>query len=446
MRVTHHLAVLGLLGVMTLSGIGARWVDDPPPLVPTVMAAQPAAPALAASPAPLISAPSSNVVGSLTADGGTSVQPALAAPASPTPTAGAPLSAVRIPQLPPEPERRWVQNFRTTELFDGPDADATSLGPFSQFTTLELVEHHENGRAKLFDHGRGEGKLPGYVWANLADFGPSGPPKHVYELPKGGDTDQVTGRRTPERTAAGWPHVPSAQAAVVVDGETGAVLYGKSAHARLPQASTTKIMTAIVALEYGKLDSRVTVDVNSQQLYLTTESTVMGLMPGQTVTLETLLYGLMLASGNDAAIAFAKHVAGSEAHFVELMNAKAKALGLRDTQFKNPHGLDAEGHYSSAYDLAQLARYAMQNPTFYSLSNTRHWSADGFDIWNLNKLLPSYPGADGVKPGFTDAAGRCLVASAVRDNRRVFVTVLKSNDTTVDSKALLDYAFEGFRW
>jgi D-alanyl-D-alanine carboxypeptidase (penicillin-binding protein 5/6) len=88
----------------------------------------------------------------------------------------------------------------------------------------------------------------------------------------------------------------------------------------------------------------------------------------------------------------------------------------------------------------------MQNPTFYSLANTRHWNADGFDIWNLNKLLPNYAGADGVKPGFTDNAGRCLVASAVRDNRRVFVTVLKSVDTTADSRALLDYAFDGFRW
>ena len=101
----------------------------------------------------------------------------------------------------------------------------------------------------------------------------------------------------------------------------------------------------------------------------------MGLMPGQNVSLETLLYGMMLSSGNDAAIAIAKHVAGSEARFVEMMNAKAKALGLRDTQFKNPHGLDADGHYSSAYDLAIMARYGMQNPTFYSLSNTRHWNA-----------------------------------------------------------------------
>lgn len=431
MRVTHHLAVLGLLGVMTLSGVGARWVDAP---IPVVMAAP--------SPSPVISASSSTMMSSMTASGGASAPPALSA--SPTPSA--PVAAATVPQAPVLPDRQWVQNFRTTELFDGPDASAASLGPFSQFTTLELLEQNESGRSKLFDHGRGEGKLPGPVWASLADFGPSGPPKYLYELAKGGEVDASSGRRAPDRIATGWPLLPTAESAIIVDGESGVVLYAKSAYARLPQASTTKIMTAIVAIENGKLDDRVTVDVDSSQLYLTTESTVMGLMPGQTVTLETLLYGLMLASGNDAAIAIAKHIAGSEAKFVDMMNAKAKALGLRDTQYKNPHGLDAQGHYSSAYDLAQLSRYGMQNPTFYSLSSTRHWNADGFDLWNLNKLLPSYPGADGVKPGFTDDAGRCLVGSAVRENRRVFVTVLKSDDTTADSRALLDYAFQSFRW
>jgi len=353
---------------------------------------------------------------------------------------------VVTPPPPADVPRNWVQNFRSTELFDGPGPQAASIGSAEQFTTLELVEQSETGRSKLFDPGRGEGRLPGYVWANLGDFGPSGPPKHLYELAKGGDAESTPAQRVPERTAASWPPLPNGESAVVMDGASGALLYAKSARTRLPQASTTKIMTALVALEHGKLDDRVTVDVDSAKLYLTTESTVMGLMPGQTVTLETLLYGLMLSSGNDAAIAIAKHIGGSESRFIEMMNAKAKALGLRDTQFKNPHGLDADGHYSSAYDLAVMARYGMQNPTFYSLSMTRHWNADGFDLWNLNKLLSAYPGADGVKPGFTDNAGRCLVGSAVRDGRRVFVVVLKSDDPTNDSRGLLDYAFDGFRW
>src|SRR5205823_3116580 len=167
-------------------------------------------------------------------------------------------------------------------------------------------------------------------------------------------------------------------------------------------------MTAIVAIDNGCIVVRWTVDVSSNRLAATTESTVMGLMPGQTVTLETLLYGLMLPSGNDAAIAIARHIGGSEQRFVQMMNDKARALGLQDTQFKNPHGLDVEGHYSSAYDLAAMSRYGMQNPKFSDLATARHWTGDGFELWNLNRLLGLYPGADGVKVGFTDNAGRCL--------------------------------------
>lgn len=433
MRVTHHLAVLTLLGVTTLSGVGGRWSSADPGV------------ALAApSPVP-IEAPSGgsaassggSIVSSLTNGGGIGL-PTLAAPSQSTTPAAA--------LAPPERPRQWVQNFKPTELFAGPDQQAVSLGVAPQFSTFELVEQVENGRSRLFDHGTGQGRLPGEVWANLADFGPSGPPRYVYELARGGEVDPASGRRSPDRVAAAWPPIPTAEGAVILDGDSGALLYGKGAHTRLAPASLTKMMTAIVALENGRLSDRVTVDVDSQKLYLATESTVMGLMPGQTVSLETLLYGLMLSSGNDAAIAIAKHVGGSEARFVEMMNEKAQALGLRDTQFKNPHGLDAVGHYSSAYDLAVIARYGMQNPAFFSLSATRHWTADGFDLWNLNKLLNAYPGADGVKPGFTDNAGRCLVGSAVRDNHRVFVTVLRSHDPTADSRTLLDYAFESFRW
>ncbi len=432
MRVTHHLAVLGLIGGLILSGLGARWNDTS---TPVVMAAPSPSPVVV----PAISIVAPNVV-SATAAGGVGGQPIAAAP-SPT------LSSVAaVPPPAPRPARNWVQNFKPTELYDGPDAQAASLGTASQFSTFELVEQVEGGRSRLFDPGRGEGRLPGFVWASLTDFGPSGEPRYQFELARGGEVNEATGRRAPERAATHWPAQPSGESVVVVDGDSGALLYAKNAHTRLAQASTTKIMTAIVAIERGRLEDRVTVDVDSERLYLTTESTVMGLMPGQTVTLETLLYGLMLSSGNDAAIAIAKHVAGSEARFVEMMNEKARALGLQDTQFRNPHGLDAVGHYSSAYDLTMLSRYAMQNPTFYSLSATRHWNADGFDLWNLNKFLASYPGADGVKPGFTDDAGRCLVGSAVRDNHRVFVTVLRSADPTADARDLFDYTFEGFRW
>jgi len=438
MRVTHHLTVLALLAVMTLSGLGARWNES---ATPVVMAASSPVPIVDASAPSIVNPSGPSIVNSLSTAPSSAGVANQAAPSS-TPAE----SVAAAPASPAQPARNWVQNFKPTDLFDGPGPQANRIATVPQFSTLEVIEQVENGRSRLFDPGRGEGRLPEQVWANLNDFGPSGPPKYQFELSKGGEVDAVTGKRAPERIAMGWPQLPQAESAVIVDGESGAVLYAKNGHARLAQASTTKIMASIVAIENGRLTDRVTVDVDSNKLYWATESTVMGLMPGQNVSLETLLYGMMLSSGNDAAIAVAKHIAGSEARFVEMMNAKAKSLGLRDTQFKNPHGLDADGHYSSAYDLAVMARYGMQNPTFYSLSNTRHWNGDGFDLWNLNKLLPVYPGADGVKPGFTDNAGRCLVGSAVRDNHRVFVTVLNSSDTTGDSRALLDYAFESFRW
>ena len=437
MRVTHHLAVLALLAVMTLSGLGARWGE---PTTSVVLAASSPVPIVRSEAPAIVNPAAPSVVNSLSTSSSPSSFTNQIAPS------GTPATVAAAPSSPVQPARVWVQNFKPTDLFDGPGPEAYKVGTAPQFTSFVVVEQVENGRSRLFDPGRGEGRLPGQVWASLNDFGPSGPPKYEYELAKGGEVDTATGKRAPERTATNWPPIPQAESAVIVDGESGAVLYARNGHARLPQASTTKIMSSIVAIENGRLSDRVTVDVDSNKLYWQTESTVMGLMPGQNVSLETLLYGMMLSSGNDAAIAVAKHVAGSEARFVEMMNAKAKAMGLRDTQFKNPHGLDADGHYSSAYDLAIMARYGMQNPTFYSLANTRHWSGDGFDLWNLNKLLPVYAGADGVKPGFTDAAGRCLVGSAVRDNHRVIVTVLNSADTTGDSRALLDYAFESFRW
>jgi len=437
MRVTHHLAVLALLAAMTLSGLGARWGE---PATSVVLAASSPVPIVSAEAPGIVNPSAPGIVNSLSTSSSSSGFTNQIVPSA------TPAAMGVAPASPAQPARAWVQNFKPTDVFDGPGPEANRLWTAPQFSSFVVVEQVENGRSRLFDPGRGEGRLPGQVWANLNDFGPSGPPKYEYELAKGGEVDAVTGKRAPERIASSWPPIPQAESAIVVDGESGAVLYARNGHARLPQASTTKIMSSIVAIENGRLSDRVTVDVDSNKLYWQTESTVMGLMPGQTVSLETLLYGMMLSSGNDAAIAVAKHVAGSEARFVEMMNAKAKVMGLKDTQFRNPHGLDADGHYSSAYDLAIMARYGMQNPTFYSLANTRHWTGDGFDLWNLNKLLPVYSGADGVKPGFTDAAGRCLVGSAVRDNHRVIVTVLNSADTTGDSRALLDYAFDSFRW
>jgi D-alanyl-D-alanine carboxypeptidase (penicillin-binding protein 5/6) len=238
----------------------------------------------------------------------------------------------------------------------------------------------------------------------------------------------------------------TAHAAVVVDGETGRVLYDLHAHDRLPPASTTKIMTAILALEHGDTGRSVVSDIDARWLK---GSSVMGLRPGVVISVQDLLYGLMLPSGNDAAIELAKSVDGSEAAFVDHMNQKAQDLGLQDTHFVNPHGLDNPDHYSSAYDLAALARYAMNNPAFADLVRTRDHQLSppsGYNLHNGNSLLERYPGADGVKIGWTEVAGWTLVASAERDGHRLFATVLNSQDRDADAAALMDWAFGSYQW
>ncbi len=233
----------------------------------------------------------------------------------------------------------------------------------------------------------------------------------------------------------------TAQAALLVDVDSQTILYEREARRRLPQASTTKIMTAVIALEQGKLDERVTVPMDLQ-----VDGSLMGLRPGETLTLADLLYGLLLPSGNDAALVIAQHVGGSVEAFVAAMNAKAQALGLTDTHFENPHGHDSPNHYSSARDLWLLASYALRNPVFAKIVATRAATIAGRELVNRNELLGSYPGADGVKTGTTDLAGECLVASVQRDGHRVMAVILGSQDRYADVRALLDYYFANYGW
>ncbi|RKO66332.1 D-alanyl-D-alanine carboxypeptidase family protein [Desulfofundulus salinus] len=238
----------------------------------------------------------------------------------------------------------------------------------------------------------------------------------------------------------------TADAAVLMEASTGQVLFAKNAHQPRPPASTTKILTALLAIEGGRLDQVVTV---SPRAAAVGESS-MHLFPGQRLTLEQLLYGALLRSGNDACVAIAEHIAGSEGNFVFFMNQKARDLGARHSHFCNPHGLPAQGHLSSAYDLALLTRYALKNPTFRALVSTRYrgflnppWGE--YHLHNTNRLLWSYQGADGVKTGTTSEAGMCLVASASREGRRLISVVLHSDDRYGDTMALLDYGFTCFK-
>jgi len=236
-------------------------------------------------------------------------------------------------------------------------------------------------------------------------------------------------------------------AAVVIDAETGRVLYDLHGHNEMPPASTTKIMTAILALQQLPDLQRVIVsDIDATTLV---GSSVMGLRPGVAISIRDLLYGLMLPSGNDAAIELAKAVDGDEGRFVQRMNSMAKALGLNETHFANPHGLDAPGHYMSAFDLAKLADFAMANPTFAQIVGTVDYHLappSDYNLHNGNSMLQKYPGADGVKIGWTDAAGWTLVASATRDGHRVIAVVLNSSNRDADASSLLDWAYRSYQW
>jgi serine-type D-Ala-D-Ala carboxypeptidase (penicillin-binding protein 5/6) len=176
-------------------------------------------------------------------------------------------------------------------------------------------------------------------------------------------------------------------------------------------------------------------------------SSIMGLSPGQRLSIRTLLYGLLLPSGKDAAEQLARSVAESRDQFISWMNATATGeLGLEDTHFVNPSGLDADGHYSSAYDLAQLARRAMRDDVFREIVDTPEIKSDGFVLVGHNPLIGVYPGADGVKTGTTDAAGKAIVGSATHAGHRVFVVLMHSDDLLADSSALFDWVWQSFSW
>lgn len=237
-----------------------------------------------------------------------------------------------------------------------------------------------------------------------------------------------------------------AGAAILVEAVSGMILYAKNEHQRRAPASTTKILTAVVALEKGDLDDIVTVSRRAAR----TRGSSLWLKPGDKLTLKELLEGTMLRSGNDGSVALAEHIAGSERNFVLMMNKKAKEIGALNSNFQNPHGLRAPSHYSTAYDLVRLTRYALHKPEFARMVAAREEAVEWYQgektrmVRNTNRLLWSFAGADGVKTGTTYEAGYCLVASATRDGRRFISVVLNSPDRWGESARLLEYGFNNF--
>ncbi len=244
------------------------------------------------------------------------------------------------------------------------------------------------------------------------------------------NTAQISAVDINESRNTGAPVNYGAKAAILIDADSGRVIFSQNIDEKLPMASTTKIMTSMIALEQENLDEEFTVDSDAIQV----EGSSMGLKEGDIVSMRDLVYGMMLPSGNDAANCTAVRISGSQEKFVELMNSRAEEMGLKNTHFVTPSGLDADGHYSTAYDIAMLTRQAMQNPEFREIcSQYRAQLSFGnppYERWlkNHNKLIEMYDGCIGVKTGFTDNAKRCLVSAAERDGTTLICVTLNARD------------------
>lgn len=236
---------------------------------------------------------------------------------------------------------------------------------------------------------------------------------------------------------------------IVLDRKTLLPLYEKNAYERTAMASTTKILTCIIALENSNKSDIVTVSKKASNI----SGSCLGLNSNTKITMNDLLYGLMLRSGNDCAIAIAEHISGSVEDFSNLMNQKAFELGLFNSSFVTPHGLDNENHYTTAYDLALLTNYALKNPDFKKIVSTKRatifYNNSTTEISNTNELLGNLDGVYGVKTGFTFEAGRCLVSACKRDSLDIIVVVLGADTKSVrtkDSKNLINYIFENYEY
>ncbi|MEN6412520.1 MAG: D-alanyl-D-alanine carboxypeptidase family protein [Veillonellales bacterium] len=243
--------------------------------------------------------------------------------------------------------------------------------------------------------------------------------------------------------AAASPPDIKAKAAIVIDASTGKILYTKNAEERHYPASTTKIMTLIVALEHGNIDDVVTASANAAN----TEGSSLWLSQGEQLKMLDMLYGIMLISGNDATVAVAEHISGSVNNFAKLMTEKAHAIGANNTNFTNSSGLPDPDHYTTAHDLAKIAAYGYRNPLFTQIVSTKYkiipWPGKDHDreLYNENRMLWLYDGSNGLKTGYTASAGRCLVSGAQRNGIQLVTVVLDSEHMWDDSIALLDYGF-----
>ncbi len=257
----------------------------------------------------------------------------------------------------------------------------------------------------------------------------------------------LTGKQAALSAYADIPE-PQGKAALLMDINSGRILYDKNSHQRMPPASVTKIMTALLTIENGNLDELVEVSENAAA----TRECSIYLQEGEKLTRWELLYACMLPSANDAAVALAESVSSNVEDFVDLMNRRADELGMKDTHFCNPHGLQAEEHYTTAYDLALLSREALKNPLFREVVSTQNIIIPGSpdseeqrSLWNQNRLLYRYSGTLGIKTGYTREAGNCVVGAAQKDNMILIAVCLNSPGVYNDIIQMLDYGFSNYQ-
>lgn len=344
----------------------------------------------------------------------------------------------------------WVRTVHSTPFWSGPDEHAIQFNELPADSQLQPLGPYLGGRLLVQYAGDGRERVAGPGWVDVATVEPS----TLVVATASPTAEAATAFRAlpavapPTRANGTSPPPVTARYVAIVDEDSGQMIYGNSPHARVAPASTTKIATTIVALEMPGVDlaRQIDVTISGWRMAAADGSSILGIEPGETVSLETLLYGMMLPSGNDAAEQTALALGGTRERYVQMMNDKAAAIGLKDTQFVTPSGMDAPGHYSSAYDMAMLARYAMRNPSFRDMAAAAIHYGDGYSMRNANRLIGYYDGADGVKIGYTDEAGKTIVASAVHNGRRVYVSLMRSDDLPTDSIRLFEWVWESFTW
>jgi hypothetical protein len=347
----------------------------------------------------------------------------------------------------------WLRTIQDTQLWSGSDAAAVALGSTlpAGSAYLKPLGPFVESRVQVYFPGD-ETHLATQAWVDITRVEPSGVPAWIAPSlaqpnPPGAVAATVVVPAAPRRVNDTPAPDTTALHIAIVDDASGQLLYGEDPYTQVPQASTTKIATTIVALEREPdLSKRIRVTVSAMAMVARDGSSTMGIEPGRSVSLDTLLHGMMLPSGNDAAEQVALALADSREQYVDWMNQEVAALGLKATHFVNPSGMDSPAHYSTAYDMAMLARYAMRNATFRELAGTTRYTGDGFPMQNLNRLLDLYPGADGVKIGFTDAAQKTIVASATRDGHHVYISLMHSQDLVTDCTLLFNWVWDNFAW